>query len=126
MTDIGLGTSLKVGAVVGVTAIVGLSYWHYTSLLGDLIEAQAAKALAQEQVLNVSGIANRNAEAVARADADRRAAIDALEFVQSGIDPNTKTSRLAESAIDTATAAEDGAVAPLMEALRKSRFGGAK
>lgn len=116
--------SLKIGlAVFGVT-LVGLAYWHYTSVVDDLVTARAEKASLELQLATVTDIANRNAEAVARADADRRATVETLEFLQAGVEINSKTSRLAESEIDTASADDDGDVAPLMESLRKSRFGG--
>ncbi|ARQ56867.1 hypothetical protein Kim5_CH00759 [Rhizobium sp. Kim5] len=116
--------SLKIGLVVFGITLIGLGYWHYTSVVDDLAAARAENASLELKLATVADIANRNAEAVARADADRRAAIETLEFFQLEVETNTKTSRLAESEIDTAAAADDGDVAPLMEALRKSRFGG--
>lgn len=117
---------LRIAAAATVIIVVGLGYWHYTSIVDDLATARADKAALETQLATVTDIANRNAAAAARADADRRAAVETLEFLQAGIDTNSKTSRLAESEIDTASAADDGDVAPLMEALRKSRFGGVR
>ncbi|MBX5152580.1 hypothetical protein HJB78_16540 [Rhizobium lentis] len=33
MFDFGISTYLKLGAVVAILAIIGLGYWHYTSLV---------------------------------------------------------------------------------------------
>jgi len=118
--------SLKIGLVVFGITLVGLGYWHYISVVDDLATARAEKASLELQLATVTDIANRNAEAVARADAERRAAVETLEFLQASVEKNSKTSRLAESEIDNATAADDGDVAPLMEALRESRFGGGR
>jgi len=112
-------------AVVASLALAGsFVAYRYFSMSSELSETKAALIQQEAENARLVDISNRNAEAVARADADRRAAVEALEFLHAGSEINTKTSRIAESAIDGASAADDGDVAPVLESLRKTRFGG--
>ncbi|MCQ1856037.1 hypothetical protein, partial [Neorhizobium galegae] len=36
MLDFGLSTYLKIGATVAILAVIGLGYWHYTSLVDQV------------------------------------------------------------------------------------------
>lgn len=112
-------------AVVASLALAGsFVAYRYFSMSSELSETKAALVQQEAENARLIDISNRNAEAVARADADRRAAVEALEFLQAGTEVNSKTSRLAESAIATARPEDDGDVAPVLESLRHSRFGG--
>lgn len=126
MFDFGIVTYLKLGAAIAVAGIVAFGAIKYHSISSELSEVKAALVQQEAENARLVDISNKNAEAAQRADADRRAAVEALEFAQGGVDVNTRTSRLAESSIDAAPDSDDGDVSPLLEALRKSRFGGVK
>lgn len=117
-------------ATLAIVAVLGLSAGYvavrYFAMSSELSEVKATLVQQEAENARLVDISNRNAEAAKRADEDRRAAVEALEFVQYGLEVNSKTSRLAEVAIEAATEAEDGPVATVLERLRASRFGGSK
>ncbi|CAN7328922.1 hypothetical protein [Neorhizobium tomejilense] len=126
MLDLGIGSYLKLSVAAIIVAAVAFVAFKYHSISSELSEAKASLVHLEGENARLVDISNRNAEAALKADADRIAAVEALEYAQGGVEVNTKTSRLAESSIDAAPAADDGDVSPLLEALRKSRFGGGK
>lgn len=95
--------------------IVVLAWLHYQGLRRDLTDALHRADVAEQ-------IARDNAEAVLRADADRRAAVEALQQAQAAFAENVARAREEEDAVRTAPPSEDGPVAPLLEALRQRRF----
>lgn len=124
LPSLGLFSYLKI--VVGVIAVtaVGLFGIHYIHLTSKLEKANTAISTLQAEKVKLEDLANENAAAALKADADRRAAIDALETLQSGLSQNAKTSRLAQTVIDQAPETDNGPVSPLLERLRQTRFGG--
>lgn len=44
MLNLGLSTYLKIGTITAVLAVIGIGYWHYTSLVAEAEQARAAKA----------------------------------------------------------------------------------
>ncbi|QND41811.1 hypothetical protein HB770_04010 [Rhizobium leguminosarum bv. viciae] len=123
-----LGIRAYISAIVISVVLVGVGYaaYRYQSMSSELLETKATLVQQEAENARLADISNRNAEAAKRADEDRRAAVDALEFAQGGIAVNSKTSRLSEADIDAAPDSDDGAVAPVLENLRKARFGSAK
>ena len=87
-------------------------------------ELKADKVQLETRNAELSEISRRNAAAVAQADKDRKTVVDALEDAQVEIDANTGRSREALSELDRAAPSDDGPVAPVLERLRLSRFGG--
>lgn len=111
-------------AIIGL--IVGHVAFRYHSMSSELSEVKAALVQQEAENARLVDISNRNAEAVKRADGDRRAAVEALEHLQAGLAVVSKTSRIAEADIEAASKADDGPVAAVLERLRSSRFGGAQ
>ena len=111
--------------LISLVAIAGVAY-RYHSMSSELSEVKAALVQQEAENARLVDISNRNAEAVKRADEDRRAAVEALEHLHDGLAVISKTSRIAESDIEAASEADDGPVTAVLERLRTSRFGGAK
>lgn len=111
-------------------AIIGLIAGHvafrYHSMSSELSEVKAALVQKEAENARLVDISNRNAEAVKRADEDRRAVVEALEHLQNGLAVIAKTSRIAEAEIDVAPETDDGPVAAVLDRLRTARFGGSK
>ncbi|KAA1237151.1 hypothetical protein FHL81_10960 [Agrobacterium tumefaciens] len=120
----------KVYLIAGLISVVaiagGLVAYRYHSMSSELSEVKATLVQQEAENARLVDISNRNAEAVKRADEDRRAAVEALEHLQEGLAVVTKTSRIAEAEIDIASEADDGPVAAVLDQLRVSRFGGSK
>ena len=112
--------------VTGLVTSGGFIAYRYFSMSSELSEVKAALVQQEAENARLVDISNRNAEAVKRADDDRRAAVGALERLQAGLAVVSKTSRIAEADIEAASEADDGPVAAVLERLRTSRFGGAK
>lgn len=116
-----------IAGLISVLAIAGgLAAHRYNSMSSELSEVKAALVQQEAENARLVDISNRNAEAVKRADEDRRAAIEALEHMQAGLEVITKQARIAEADIEAAPEVDDGPVAAVLERLRASRFGGAK
>lgn len=87
-------------------------------------ELKADKVQLERVNAELSEVARRNAAAAAQADKDRKTVVDALEEAQAEIDANTSSSQKALSELDRALPSDDGPIAPVLERLRVSRFGG--
>ncbi len=125
LIDLGIGTYLKIGIAVAAAASVGLAYWHYTSVVGDLAKAQAqVTALTTERDQAIK-LANDNAVAVLRADKQRQNAVDALEQVQA--EKSKQVDAEAQARADIAATPRSTACidSPAIKALAKA-LGGAK
>jgi chromatin segregation and condensation protein Rec8/ScpA/Scc1 (kleisin family) len=117
---------LIAGLITVVATAGGLAAYRYFSMSSELLEIKAALVQQEAENARLVGISNRNAEAAKRADEDRRAAIEALEHLQAGLEVITKQARVAEADIEAAPEVDDGPVAAVLERLRASRFGGPK
>jgi hypothetical protein len=115
---------IKITGIVAVIAAVGLGYWHYTSVVADLREAQAANVLLTSQRDAAISTANANAAAAAKADADRLRVVGELEAAQAEIAAAAARDLETVREILQAPDEEDGPVSPLLEKLRAKRFGG--
>ena len=115
---------LKLAGIVAVLAAIGFGYWHYTSLVSDLREAQAANAILTSQRDAAISTANANAQAAAKADADRLRVVAELEIAHDEIAAAAARDLETVREILQAPEEEDGPVSPLLEKLRAKRFGG--
>jgi len=122
---------LAVLPVLLVAGAVGLGWWHYTGLKSDLATTQAdlatAKAdleVARAQMRAAVEIAQGNAEQVKKLEPQQRAVIAAIEQAHEEIAKIADEARAAEQEIVAAPEEHDGPVAPLLEDLRRKRFGG--
>jgi len=101
-------SNIKLYAAIGIVAMLALAYWRYDHVATELATANAANLVLK---------------------AEKAAALKAivvLEDAQKALVANADRSRAADVILDSAPATDDGDVAPVLEALRKSRFGGAK
>ena len=114
----------RVVAVLLVGGAVALGWWHYTGLKTDLATAQSDLADAKVQMKTAVDAAKENAEQVKKLEAQQRAVIAAIEEASEEIAKITDAARAAEQDIIAAPEADDGPVAPLLEDLRRKRFGG--
>jgi len=115
---------IKIAAIVAVIAAIGLGYWHYTAVLGDLKAAEAANVLLTSQRDTAISTANANAAAAAKADADRLRVVAELEAAHAEIEAAAARDLETVREILQAPDEEDGPVSPLLEKLRAKRFGG--
>lgn len=115
---------LKLAGIVAVLAAIGLGYWHYTSVVADLHEAQAANVVLTSQRDAAISTANSNAKAAALADQDRLRVVAELEVAHAEIEAAAARDLETVRDILQAPDEEDGPVSPLLEKLRAKRFGG--
>lgn len=121
---INLFDGFKIAVVVAALALIGGGYWHYRSVVSDLRQAEAANAILTSERDAAISVANANAQAAAKADADRLRVVAELEDAHAQIAAAAERDLQTVKDILTAPAEDDGAVAPLLEKLRASRFGG--
>ncbi len=126
LIDTGIGGYIKIGIAVAAAAAIGLAYWHYTSVVGDLAKAQAQLSTVTSQRDAAVKLANDNADQVIRADQQREAAVKALEELQAQTEADAKESQSARDRVMSSTSDRDGPLAPVLEDLLTSRFGGTK
>lgn len=107
-----------------VAGTLGLGWWHYNGLKSDLAEAQRELVGTKAAMQATVAIAENNAEQLAKAETQHRAASAALEEAYEELAAATDAARSAEADVHAAPEDDDGPVAPLLDALRKNRFGG--
>jgi len=103
---------------------LALGWWHYTGLKSDLVEARRELVDAKAAMQAAVAIAENNAEQLARAEAQQRAVLTAMEEAYEALAAAADAARDAEAGVHAAPEADDGPVAPLLEQLRQNRFGG--
>lgn len=96
----------RVLGVLAVVAVLGFGWIHYSGLRADLAEARQELAAAKEQ-------ARQYKEGMA-----------ALEEAYAQLSASKQAAREAEAEVRTAPESDNGPVGPLLENLRKRRFGG--
>ncbi|KQQ72387.1 hypothetical protein ASF70_12700 [Rhizobium sp. Leaf321] len=116
-------TWIKFGIVVAVASVIGLGYRHYTSIVDELSEAKVSVVNLTTERDAAIKTANDNVAAVKKADADRLRVTAELETVQDERDAALARDLESVTAILTAPDSDNGTVAPLLEALRGTRFG---
>lgn len=114
----------RVLGALAVAGVVGLGWWHYTGLRDDLATARTELAAAKTAMEAAVSIAEQNAQQLEKAEAQHRAALTAMEEAYTELIAATDAAREAEADVRSAPESEDGPVAPLLDDLRKNRFGG--
>jgi len=113
---------VKLGIAALVVSAASYAAYKYHSNAIAVLEIKLSVSEAEKTA--AEKLANENAQQALKADADRRAAINALETAQEALTQSAMRSRVASDVIERAPAADDAPVSPLLEALRSSRFGG--
>ena len=113
---------IQIGVIALVVASASYAAYRYHKNAIAVFEIKLSVSEAEKAAFEK--LANENAQAALKADADRRAAINALETAQAALTQSAQRSRAASDVIERAPSSDDAPVAPLLEALRKSRFGG--
>lgn len=101
-------------------------YLHYRSLEADLAAAQADLATTKANLNIALDAAKVNLNALQQAEDEHRATLAILNDVHATMAATTSLNRALELEISASDASMDGDVAPVLESLRKTKFGGAR
>ncbi|MBY3363734.1 hypothetical protein [Rhizobium laguerreae] len=106
MLDLGLSTYLKLVAIVAVLAVIGLGYWHYTSLVDEVSSLRVELATKDRELRSA------------------KAAVEAMNEVTKDAEVQHAKSSTLQTAIAKARVADDVELPkPLADAFLQ-RFGG--
>lgn len=131
MFDLGISKAIKAKVIIAVsligafvvTGIIGFATYKFYSLSTELSETKASLVLKEAENTRLTEISNDNAAAALRAEADRRVAVETLEFVQAGKDEVEKTSRLAIEELQTSPPEDNAPTSAALRRLLERRLG---
>ena len=109
---------------LGVVTVIGLAAWHYSSVIDELAAARAEAAAAVIERDAALESAAENERVTKRLQDQYQNAVAALESANAELTAASERARAAEALISSASEEDDGPVAPLLDALRHSRFSG--
>lgn len=117
-------SNIRIMLGISLAAIL-IGGWLYIShLKSKLAESDAQLVLANAQLKITADVANANAEAVIKADAEHKRTLALLNQVQTSLQETAVLNRELEREIASGDAGADGPVAPVLENLRKRKFAG--
>lgn len=112
--------SIKIGAVIAILAVVGLGYWHYTSILSDREQLRIQVSILTDQRDQAVKTANDNAAAAKEVEATYKNQIAALEVMAA---ETAATEALSRAFADDLATAEDIKVPDSLAKPFLKRFG---
>jgi preprotein translocase subunit SecF len=105
MFDFGISTYIKLGAAIAVLAVIGLGYWHYTSLVDKVSSLQVELATKDKELRSA------------------KAAVEAMNDVVRDAEAQQSKSSTLQTAVAKARVADDVELPkPLADAFLQ-RFG---
>ena len=117
-------SNLRLILVLALTAALVGGWLYIRDLKSKLAETDAQLMLANAQLKLTIDVANSNAEAVKKADAEHKRTLALLNEVQTSLQETSLLNRELEREIASTTPENDGPVAPVLEQLRKRKFAG--
>jgi len=117
-------SNLRLILVLALTAALVGGWLYIRDLKSKLAETDAQLMLANAQLKLTIDVANSNAEAVKKADAEHKRTLALLNEVQTSLQETSLLNRELEREIASTTPENDGPVAPVLENLRKRKFTG--
>lgn len=118
--------NLRTICFIIIAVAIGFIWLHYQALESDLKSTKVELATARANLNVALDAAKSNLESLNQAESEHRTTLALLNDVHSNLSMAASIHRELELGITGSDASLDGDVAPVLENLRKAKFGGVR